>query len=156
MSDPQIQQPAGNVTNLFPGASASPSGQASQTSSSLGDGGGGSHIPDMRLLLGKLEGEINGLKHGQTLHLAALGGSFALMLGALAIIAALLFVLMAKVDQQGDEIVRLPSKVGAELRDITKTLAESITAAKQTPPQVILMPAPQLPPTQPPTLQRQP
>ena len=64
---------------------------------------------------------------------------------------------LTKLDQQGDRLdkltertIELPSKVGAELRDIAKTLADSITAAKQTPPQVILMPAPQGQPVPPP------
>lgn len=120
-----------------------------------GGGGSGPHMPDMSERLGRIEGEISGLKHSQNIHLAALAGSFATVLVAVGIVFAILLSLWNKVDQQGDQIVQLPGKISAELRDITRTLAESITAAKQTPPQIILMPAPQLPPTQP-TPQRQP
>jgi hypothetical protein len=122
----------------------------------IDSGGGNDYLPpDMNARLGKLEGEISGLKHSQNIHLAALVGSFAIVLGAIGIVVALVLALSTKVDQQGDKIeklaerqIELPGKIGAELRDITKTLAESITAAKQTPPQVILLPAPQ-PPTPP-------
>jgi hypothetical protein len=36
----------------------------------------------------------------------------------------------------------LPGKIAAELRDLNNTLAQAITAAKQAPPQVIVIPTP--------------
>jgi outer membrane murein-binding lipoprotein Lpp len=47
-----------------------------------------------------------------------------------------------KISSLSEQVSTLPEKINANLRDLTKTLAEAITAAKQTPPQVILMPAP--------------
>jgi hypothetical protein len=121
--------------------------------SKRGGGGSGSHRPPMTPpdeRIGKIEGQIEGLKHGQNLHLAALAGSFATVLVAVGIVFAILLSLWNKVDQQGDQIVQLPSKISSDLRDITRTLAEAITASKQAPTQVIMVPAP-VPPPMPPS-----
>jgi hypothetical protein len=48
----------------------------------------------------------------------------------------------AKVSVLSDRMTELPSRISADLRDITRTLAESITAARQTLPQVIVVPVP--------------
>lgn len=48
----------------------------------------------------------------------------------------------AKVDQ-------LPAKINADLLALVTTLSQTITAAKQPPPQIILMPAPQAAPSEP-------
>jgi hypothetical protein len=49
---------------------------------------------------------------------------------------------ISRIDSLNDRVNALPNQISGDLRDITKTLAESITAAKQQPPQVILMPSP--------------
>lgn len=54
-----------------------------------------------------------------------------------------------RVDDVNEKLSGLPKQIGSELRDITKTVAESITAAKQQAPQVILLPAPAPVPTPP-------
>jgi len=58
-----------------------------------------------------------------------------------------------RIDRLAEKVDALPDKINANLRDLTNTLANSITAARSGPPQVILLPAPQLPaPTTPETL----
>lgn len=95
-------------------------------------------MPDMSERVSKLEGQIGGLEHGHHLLLGGLG----LIAGLVAIVLVLAVYTQQKVDQVGTEVSALPGKMSFELRDITKTLAQSITAAKQAPPQVIFMQAP--------------
>ena len=55
------------------------------------------------------------------------------------------FPTLQKIDILDDKVNKLPGQINSEIRDITKTLADVITATKQQPPQVILMPAPPAP-----------
>jgi hypothetical protein len=67
----------------------------------------------------------------------------------LAVIGILVLIVLygiSRIDQLDDRMSALPNQISADLRDISKTLAESITAAKQQAPQVILMPSPIQPP----------
>lgn len=122
------------------------------------DGGpGGPHPPGMEerltkveaavgrleIAVGKVEIAIGGLRNSQNLTVGMLG------IFAAAVIAMGVYTLQ-RIDRADDHISALSDKVdalpgliSADLRDITKTLAESITAAKQQPPQVILMAVPQ-------------
>lgn len=103
-------------------------------------GTGPPHMPPMDdERLGRLEGAVDGLKRVQDLTAWA-------VLGVGALLLAISLYSLTRLDQLGDRVAELPSKVSSELRDITKTLAESITAAKQQQPQIILMPPPVLPP----------
>jgi hypothetical protein len=105
----------------------------------FGDDG---HIPPMNERLGKLEGQMEGVKHGQNMLLGGLG-----LVGAIIILLVTLglgvgIYELQRIDQLSDKIGALPGQINSDLRDITKTLAQSISAAKQVPPQVIIMPAP--------------
>jgi hypothetical protein len=124
----------------------------------LESGGGDGQVPgDMSARLAKLEGELGGLKHGQSLLLGAIG----LVAAIVALVVALSVFTLTRINLTNDRLeavaqrqIELPTKVGAELRDIAKTLADSITAARQAPPQVILLPSqPAMPPTPPPAKQ---
>lgn len=102
-----------------------------------GDGNGTSgSMSDERVA--KLEGALDGLKQSQIV-----------MIGAVTLVSALLLgstlYLVSRVDVLSGQVSDLPAKMSAELRDINRTLSEAITASKQTPPQVILMPAPEAP-----------
>ena len=97
----------------------------------LAGGNGGRYIPDMGERLAKLEGAfeglksaIEGLRHSQNMMLGATLAGFGLL------IAIGLYTL--------NRIDLLPG----EFQAINRTLSEAISAAKQTPPQVILIPAP--------------
>lgn len=139
MPDPQISND--NVTAL-PGKAFS----TSVPPSTAGTSGGDSHIPDdMNVRVSKLEGEFGDLKQSQMM-LITLNGVIAAIV---AILLGLAIYTLTKLDQTGDKIdkavertVELPGKIGAELREITRTLADVITASKQAPPQIIVIPAP--------------
>lgn len=83
--------------------------------------------------LARLEGALGGVMHVQT----------QIFIG-LTVVAA--FVIgfgvytLTRIDSLSDRLNEMPNKISVDLRDIAKTLAESITAAKQQPPQVILIP----------------
>jgi hypothetical protein len=100
-------------------------------------GGDGPHTPKMSdERIGRLEGAVEGLRHSQNM-----------LAGLIALVAA--FVIgfgiytLQKIDTLDDKVNKLPGQISADIRDITKTLSEAITAAKQQAPQVIIMPSPQ-------------
>jgi hypothetical protein len=103
-----------------------------------GRGGSGPHMPESDERVGRLEGAVEGLRHSQNM-----------LAGLIALVAA--FVIgfgiytLQKIDILDDKVNKLPGQINSEIRDITKTLADVITATKQQPPQVILMPAPPAP-----------
>lgn len=103
------------------------------------EGGGDEVPPDINSRLAKLEGEVGGLKHGQTQLLVAVGIVAAFVIG-------FGFYTIQRVDALNEKVNAIPAQISSDIRDITKTIAESITAAKQQPPQVILLPAPSPPP----------
>jgi hypothetical protein len=120
-------------------------------------GGGPPHVPPMNPpdeRIGRLEGDVSGLKQSQNIMLgglAVLAGLIAIVVGA---VVGFGIYQLQKIDQTGDRIdkvsdrvAELPGKISADLRDITRTLADAITAAKQAPTQVIMVPTPLPPPT---------
>jgi len=78
---------------------------------------------------------VDSLRHAQNLTMAVVG----LMLAA---VLAGGFFFIQRTDALQDKIIALPGQVSTEIRDITKTLADAILAAKAQQPQVILIPAP--------------
>jgi hypothetical protein len=112
-----------------------------------GGGGDGPYIPSMNERLGKLEGQMEGVKHGHNMLLGGLGliGGFIVLLVTLGL--GIGIYELQRIDQLSDKVNELPGKISSDLRDITKTLAESINAAKQQPPQIILIPPPQQQPS---------
>ena len=107
------------------------------------------HSLDMRERLARLEGSFDGFK----LVLAAvatvavgavafLGVQVSRIDGKISSIDGRISSIDGKISSLSEQVSALPEKINANLRDLTKTLAEAITAAKQTPPQIILMPAP--------------
>jgi hypothetical protein len=100
------------------------------------DGGDDGEVPpDMNMRLTKLEATVDGLKRVQDFTLVA-------VLGVGAIIVTFSVYGLQRFDQLSEKVNDMPNKISAELRDITKTLATSITASKQQVPQVILIPYP--------------
>jgi hypothetical protein len=99
-------------------------------------GGDGPYMPDMdNDRIGKLEGVVDGLKTNQTITLSAIGLVSALLL-------ALASYSLVKIDTLNNRVTELPAKISSDIRDITTTLSQAITASKQQPPQVIFMQAP--------------
>jgi outer membrane murein-binding lipoprotein Lpp len=101
------------------------------------------HLSAMRERLARLEGAFDWLKI--TLALLA-----AVVIGGFAFLGVQSNRIDGKVGSLSDQVAALPGQINSNLRDLTKTLSEAILAAKQPPPQVILMPAPQLPQSPPP------
>jgi hypothetical protein len=97
------------------------------------NGGGPPRGPTMSdERLGKLEGEIEGLKHGQNIMIGGVGLVAAFVIGFGVYTLTRVDQVGDRVDKLSDKVNELPEKISSELRDITKTLAEVITAVKQT------------------------
>jgi len=106
------------------------------------DGGGsGAHVPDMEVRLARLEGEFSAFK-------TMLAAVIAIMLGGFAFLGAQLSRMDSRITGLEADVQALPGKINGDLLNLTRTLADAINAAKQTPPQVLLLPAPG---TQPPS-----
>ena len=99
----------------------------------LGGPGSGTGTDDGRI--GRLEGAVDGLRHNQSILLGAIGLVLTVVIG---------FSVygLNRLDQLNSRVTELPGKISSDIRDITKTLSEAITASKQAPPQVILLPGP--------------
>jgi len=109
---------------------------------SIGSGPGPPE-PEMNERLAKLEGIVDGLRSMQTVTLSVL---------ALTVTLVIAFGVYGqkRVDDLSDKISGLPGQISKDLRDLTNTLSSAITASKQQPPQVILMPiSPQPQPPEP-------
>src|SRR5437879_2516708 len=90
-------------------------------------------MPDDRV--GKLEGAMDGLRHNQSILIGAVGLVLTVLIG-------FGFFAMNRLDQLNSRLNEIPGKINSDIRDLTKTLSEAITASKQQQPQVILLPAP--------------
>ena len=100
------------------------------------DGGGiGAHLTDMQICLARLEGEVSAFK----LLFAAI---IAILIGGFAFLGVQVTRVDGKVSATASDVQGLPDKINGNLLSLTRTLADAISAAKQPPPQVILMPAP--------------
>jgi hypothetical protein len=90
--------------------------------------------------LAKVEGEFGVLKHSQSMTLCGLWIVAALLIVVIASVAGFGIYELRRIDQAGDRISALndkvndlPGKIGADLRDITKTFADVVLGAtKQT------------------------
>ena len=78
--------------------------------------------------LGKLEGAVEGLRHAQDLTVGIVAVFAAIMIGVAV-------YTLQRIDQMSDRVAELPGKIGTDMRDLTKTLADTITAARQPVPQ---------------------
>jgi hypothetical protein len=96
---------------------------------------------DLTMRVAKIEGAVGPLQW----MLAFLA---AIVLAALAFLGDQITHVDGRVEALQTKVDALPGQISSDLRDITKTLAEAITASKQQPPQVILVPTP-APPAQP-------
>jgi hypothetical protein len=103
-------------------------GQASGLEGGSGDG----QIPsDMSERVARLEAAVKGLRDGINIVLAVVG-----------VVVLILLYAITRIDTVNDRVNALPNQISADLRDIVKMIAETSTAAKQQPPQVILVPEP--------------
>jgi hypothetical protein len=109
-------------------------------------GGNGPSMPgDDEDRLKAIEVRLTGIEGEQRTNLRWV---VTIALGLAAIIATSTAFLMSRVDRVEDRLSRLetsvnelPSKISGNLTQLNQTLFQAITAAKQVPPQVILVPA---------------
>jgi hypothetical protein len=114
----------------------------------------------MDVRVAKLEVAVEGLKRSQDLTLYSVFGVAGLVIAVAAILMTLSIYSLTRIDALGDRlssldnaVAMMPAQISAdlkgEIRDITQTLGDAILAAKNQPPQVILLPAPEPPPPSP-------
>lgn len=92
--------------------------------------------------LAKLEGAVDSFKLLFTVIIAV-------MLGGFAFLGVQLTRVDSKVSSLTGDVQALPGKISGSLTDLTRTLSDAITAARQAPTQVILVPSPTGRPEQP-------
>jgi hypothetical protein len=95
-------------------------------------GDGGSHMADVKDRVTRLEGEMGGLKHGQTQLLVSMGVVSAVLIGVGIYTLSELSSLSTKTNDLALKVAALPGQINSGLLDISKTLAEVIIATKQT------------------------
>ena len=100
--------------------------------------------------LARPEGAFDWLKVVLTLIVAITLGGFAFLGVQVTRTDNKVAALADKVAALADQMAGLPNQINANIRDLTRTLSEAITASKQTPPQVILMTPPVQAPLPPP------
>jgi hypothetical protein len=94
--------------------------------------GGGPRGPDMSgERLGRLEGAVEGLRHSQNMMLGSVGLVAALVAVVAAFVIGFGIYELQRIDALNDKVNALPGQISTELRDLTKTLADTITAARQ-------------------------
>lgn len=112
--------------------------------------------------LGELKGALDGLRLSFSILAGAVGLVAAVMAIGIAIANSQFSRLDGRIDQLGNKIEAIPQRLSEEFRAMraetaaqTSAIANSITAAKQAPPQIIVLPAPaQSPPAPPQTSPR--
>jgi hypothetical protein len=126
-------------------------------SPAVAPGGSGPHDPGMDTRITKLEGSYDALKVVRpmtiaviSIFLAVVALSYAIVIGQLARVDSRLDALSAKVDAIPQRLTEEFRAMRAEMAGQTSAIANSITATKQTPPQVIVLPAPTQSPLVPP------
>ena len=93
----------------------------------------------------RLEGALDWVKVTIAVTTAVAIGGVAFIGAQLVRVDGRVSALSDKVSILSEKVDALPERVSANLRDLTNTLAQAILASKQTPPQVVLLPAPQIP-----------
>lgn len=92
--------------------------------------------------LSHLEGSVEGLKHSQAMLKAGVMGFGGLVLAAVAIVVALQAFTYSRVDRVESKVDALPGQISSDIQGLTRTLSSAITAAKEQPPAVVVVPAP--------------
>jgi hypothetical protein len=128
------KDPAGNLRSV-PLESAGPLNTS-------GSGTGGEWTNDMTQRVSRMEGALDGLKHNQTITFGAIAMVSTILVAVSSYTFLRVDALSARISTLEVRVNELPGKIAAELRDLNNTLAQAITAAKQAPPQVIVIPVP--------------
>jgi hypothetical protein len=92
--------------------------------------------------LARLEGVVEGVKSSIDSLRWVIGILAVIVVAGLGFLGVQITRTDARVATTESKVDALPDKINNNLQTLTQTLANAITAAKQQPPQVILMPAP--------------
>jgi hypothetical protein len=129
------------MSSPIPGGAVVPIRPRELGDPNLDGGERGHHPPDMSDISGrvaKIEGTISALQ-------LIVGVLAAVIIGGVTFLGVQITRIDNRVANLDSKVDSLPDKINANLLNLTKTLSDAITAAKQQPPQIILMPAPTLP-----------
>ncbi len=96
----------------------------------------------MNARLAKIEATVEGYKLLLAIIVSVMIGGFAFLGVQVTRLEGKITQIEGKISQVSSEVEALPGRINSSLTDLTRTLAGAITAAKQTPPQVILMAPP--------------
>lgn len=91
--------------------------------------------------ISKLEGQQEGIKHGQAILFAAVSAVSAILIGVGIYTAT-------RLDALSDKVNNLPSQISSEIRETNRAFSEALSAAKIQPPTVIYMDRAQPPQSQ--------
>lgn len=95
--------------------------------------------------MSKVEGAVDGLKGSIDAMRWVIGILALVIIGGVSFLGVQVTRIDGRVESLESKVDTLPDKINTNLLNLTKTLSDAITAAKQQPPQVILMPAPSQP-----------
>ena len=135
-----------------PWAQNDPTAGTDQNPPTTGGNGGppGSQLNDMHVRLAKLESDVSSFRWMLGLVPAIFALVAAILIGGFAFLGVQVTRMDGRVSTISTDVQSLPQKINSNLLDLTRTLADAITASKQAPPQVLMIPAPQ-PPQAPPS-----
>jgi hypothetical protein len=114
-------------------------------STALEGGNGGPHPPDMSDLSGrvaKIEGSVDGLKSSVDALRWVIGILAVIVVGSISFLGFQITRIDSRVAGVESKIDQLPERINNNMLNLTKTLSDAITAAKQQTPQVILLQPP--------------
>lgn len=134
-------KPPGENVYPFPGAAPS-------KTPALEGGNGGPHPPDMTDISGRVarvEGAVEGLRSSIDALRWVIGILALVIVGGISFLGVQLTRSDSRIATFEEKVDALPDKINMNLLNLTKTLSDAITAAKQAPPQVILMQPPTSP-----------
>ena len=105
------------------------------------DGGSGeAHLSAMQERLARLEGAFDGIKVVMAIMMTMMIGGVAFLGVQVTRADSKLSGLSEQVTVLSERVTALPGQINANMRDLTKTLAEVISASRQSPPQIVVMP----------------
>jgi hypothetical protein len=92
-------------------------------------------MTDVQTRLARLEGEVSSFR-------VLFAAIIAILLGGFGFLGVQVTRTDNRISAVAADVQGIPGKIHDDLLNLTRTLADSINAAKQTPPQVLLMPVP--------------
>lgn len=115
-----------------------------------GSGGDGTFddmsTTDINNRLTRLEGGWSTFQFASGIVSAVVVGMMAVLIGGMALLLTVQLSTQSDVKALAEKVEALPDRINSNLMELNRTLSQAITASKDQPPQVILVPAPQVQP----------